>query len=280
MIIVGRRMSQKDIAAATDEVVVGYPLPSGCELRQIDLSCSIIGTSEMTVIQAQMYGLTGMVVPVFDPDTPITLDVLWDQRVPKDAAFVAGSFDLQELGTDTTPEFNFGEPNVHAIFGQAGNVPLEIFRRRRLLTFPNSPVGFERVDAAPDLWQPVDFFSSRITGRVRPDRHSHIMFGFSSPDMSQTTQTVESTLEETEWTMMTYLEQFLEYAFVNLMGLVEAGAETPYAESMALVAQLVEDVVLEDVGGAFQVSTFTVYTQATFQVDVPGRFRVGVLTSE
>lgn len=274
-------MSHVVVAATTDRVLVAYPLPKGCTLNRIHLRSSVVGPEAMTIIQACMYGISGFVVPILDPDTPDSVDDIWDFLVPKDIGEGAGVFDLDTSVSDTTPEFNFGEPDMTGIFGVANNEPIEIFRRRKLLTVANSVTGLQVITAASDEYLPTDFFTTTIKKSVRAGRHSFILIGFSSPDASQTDITVKQTIAEAEWVMMTYIETFLENAAQNLLGLVEAGAETPYAEASAFVAELIEDVVHEDTAGAFKASAFNIFTQATFDVSVPGRMMVGgVLTSE
>ncbi len=200
------------IAATTDRVLVGYPLPKGCTLNRIHLTCSIIGPEDMAVQQACMYGLSAFVVPILDPDTPDSVDDIWDFLVPKDIGEGAGVFDLDQTVADTTPEFNFGEPDLAGIFGVANNEPIEIFRRRKLLTAANSMTGYTRIDAAADEYLATDFFTTKINKSVRAARHSYILVGFSAPDTTQTDGTVKQSITEAQWVMMTYIETFLENA--------------------------------------------------------------------
>lgn len=279
MIIIGRRLAQRAIAGGNDEVLANYPLPAGCSLKDIWMDWSLIATTEITVLQAGMYGISGFIVPSLDPDTAVTVNAMWDQQVPKDAPNSAGAFDLDTDAVDTTPEFEVGEPDWTGVFGVAGNTPLQIFRRRRLVTFPKQ-MGAYQLAAGTDLWLPVDTFNTHIKRNVTAQRHSMILFGVSSPLLDVTTVNQKSSLLEVEWSMMTYIETFLEQAIINLIGLTETGAESPYEESAAFVADLIEATVLEETAGAFVAQSWVAYCNATFKVDVPGTFSVGVLTSE
>jgi len=280
MNIIGRRMSHVQVGALTDQVISEYPLPNECTLNQVNLKCSLVGDEETPILSAAFYGISGFVVPILDPDQETAVDTIWDNLVPKDVAEGAAVFDLDTAAADATPEYNFGEPDWGAVFGMAGNRPLELFRRRKMVTFAESPVGWLRVAAAPDHYIPVDFFRTVIRKKVRASTHSYILFGLSSPDTTQTTATIKTTLAETEWTMMTFMETFLEDAAKHLMGLIEAGAETPYEEASAFVAELIEKVAFEETAGAFDPQTWDCITQTTYNVTVPGTFKVGTLTSE
>lgn len=271
-------MSQRVIAAGTDEIVFDYPLPAGCSMKNLWINQRLIANANISVETAVMYGEAGFVVPVVDPDAEGSPETLWDLRVPKDVLESAGAFDLDTATADATPEFEIGEPDWGAVFGVAGNRPLEFFRRRRLITLPDSNVGF--LDATPDTFKPVDKWQAQIKRNIRADVHSHIMMGVSNPSLDRTAGSAPNTLHETEWTMMTYLEDFLEDAMKNLMGLIETGAETPYEEAASFVAELIERSAVEETAGAFAATQWIVFTQSTIQVDVPGKIAIGQLTSE
>lgn len=274
-------MSHAVINTGTDVVVADFPLPKGCTLKRVDLQCSLIGPREASVLNSFMYGMSGFVIPVLDPDTPVTVELLWDAMVPKDAPNTAGLFDLDTTATDAAPEFEVGEQDLGGILGnQVMNAPREIFRRRHWSTFARNPTGFQQVIAAEDVYVPTDYFKTVIKKPVRAGRHSHIVFAVSSPDLVQPSNTAINTITETEWAMMTFMETVLEDAVKNLLGLVEAGAETPYDVAASFIAKLIERAPSEATAGAFSPTVWNSFTQATFQVDVPGKIGVGTLTSE
>lgn len=271
-------MSMRQVGEGTDEVCFDYPLPAGCSMKDLWLNQRVISAAQISTITAVMYGVAGFVVPVLDPDGELSPETLWDTAVPKDVLESAGAFDLDTATQDTTPEFEVGEPDWGAVFQVAGNRPLEFFRRRRLITLADSNVGF--LEGTPDTFLPLDRWQSHIKRNIEARVHSHIMLGVSSPSLDRTSSAVPNTLAETEWTMMTYLEDFLLDAMKNLLGLVEAGAETPYAESAAFVAELIERNAVEETAGSFLGANWTVFTQSVIAVDVPGTIAVGTLTSE
>lgn len=278
MKLFGRRMSQRLVAVTTDQVVSEFPLPKGCTLNDIWMRMSLVGAEDASILTAQPYGIAGFVIPVPDPDTPVGLELFWDRLVPKDQALAAGVFDIDTLGSDSDSEYELGQPEWTAVFGNVGNRPLEIFRRRRLITFPDAPLG--HLAGTPDTYVPTDLFSTHIKKDVTAGEHSHILFGVSSPATTTTTSTLGSTLTDIEQYIMTFLEIALEDAYKHLLGLVEAGAETPYVESATFLAELLEAPPHEITAGAFVPATWNVFSQFTYGVTVPGRFSMGALTSE
>ena len=69
MRIFGRRASQRLVLAGGDDITVGFPLPAGCELKNVWLNVKLIGTEGESITTAVMYGYSGFVVPVLDPAT-------------------------------------------------------------------------------------------------------------------------------------------------------------------------------------------------------------------
>lgn len=277
MQIIGRRFSQVVIGGSSDRVTLDYPLPAACKLGRVNLEMWMT-SGVRDVDHMSMYGYSGFVLPVLDPDAQLSVDVLWDNLVPKDADEVAGVFDIDTVATDTTEEFEPGQPDWGAVFKMTANRPEEIFRRRKMIHFSERPIGFQA--GTPDKYIPSDHFKSGLTPMVTASLHSHVVFGFSSPTMDQTTTTVPVTLAETEWVMMTFIEDFLKDAMKSLIGLIETGAESPYAEAAAFVARLIEKTLFEETATSFATISYRTFNRGTFIVSVPGEIAVGVLTSE
>lgn len=280
MRLFGRRYSMISVGSGSDDVLVGYPLPQGGQLNNVHLEIHALAGEGVLASSAVLYGVSGFVIQVPDPETAILFDTIWDNFVPKDVAESSGAFDLDTDAADATAEFEMGEPDITAIFDMVPNQPLEIFRRRRILTVARGMLAYETVDAGADLWTPGEFFSTRIRRNVRVASPSVILIGFSSPLLDVTTNTRESTPSENQWAWLQYLEMGLEQAFIHLMGLVESGAETPWEEAGAFVASLLERAAVEDTAGSFTPRAWTVYTSATFDVTVPGSMSQKILTSE
>jgi len=240
----------------------------------------IIGPEGEKFDSMSIYGMSGFVIPVLDPDGGATFDAIWDAQVPKDVSLAAGGFDLDTGAADTTPEFEIGTPSPAAIMDLVAGAPVEIFRRRKYLTIANENNTRDVVDAGSDLKLVTDFFSTRVNRRVRVPDPSVVLFGVSSPDTLATSATLKTIPGEAEWSLLQYLEVALEQAFMSLVGLTEAGAETPYVDSMTFIGELVEDTVFEETALSFTPTSWNCYTIATFDISVPGKIAMGVLTSE
>lgn len=268
------------VAAGSDRVLLNYPLPAHGVLNNVHLNIHVLGPEGVQFNQVVMYGLSGFVLPVPDPDSGIAVDTLWDNLVPKDIDSAQGVFDLDTGATDATPEFEMGEPDWSGIFDVAAMEPLEIFRRRKMLSTLNGMVNYEAVPAAADLWVPGDLVKTHVGRKVRVGTPSMVLFGLSSPSLDETNQTTPTVPSETEWILLQYLEIALDQAFMYLIGLVESGAESPYLESAGFIAELLEDDAYEATAGGFSPVSWTVFSQGTFDITVPGRKVQSSISSE
>lgn len=280
MRLFGRKHSHRVITAGTDTVIAAFPIPSGGTFNNVHLDMHLLGPEQTLALSAVMYGMAAFVVPVPDPDAGTTFQVLWDNLIPKDIDSASGVFDLDTGATDTTPEFEMGEPDWSGIFDLTALNPKEIMRRRRLMTVATQMANYEALSAAPDVWTPAEHVSMKIGRKVRVSSPSVVMIGFSSPSLDETNQTEPAMPTEQQWVLLQYLEITLEQAFMFLIGLIETGAETPYVESAGFIAGLIEDDAFEATAGAFAPVTWNVFTGATFDISVPGRKKQSVLTSE
>lgn len=261
-------------------MIASYPLPQDGVLNNVWLSVHVIGPESTPYNQAVIYGVSGFVVPVPDPDSGMLVDLLWDNLVPKDVLESQGAFDLDTGAADTTPEFEIGIPDISAIFDLQAMEPKEIFRRRKLITVASNPSGYLSVDSATDLFTPLDHFTTQVRKNVRVGMPSMVMFGFSSPGTTNTTAVEAVIPSEKEWMLLQFLEVALENAFQYVAGLVETGAETPYEESSQFIAHLVEALVFEGTAGAWAPVSFRVFVEATFDISVPGILDINTLSSE
>lgn len=280
MRVIGRRLSSHDVAANTDKVVSGYPLPQDGVLNNVGLEVHLIGPEGESWQTMSMYGMSGFVIPVLDPDGGATFDAIWDAQIPKDVAMSESGFDIDTGAADTNPEWEIGTPDVSAVMDLVAGNPLEIFRRRKYLTVANSGVERDIVAAGADQKMVTDFFKTNVKRRVRVPAPAVVLFGVSSPETTITSTTVKSIPAEAEWSLLQYLDIALEQAFMALVGLLEAAADEPYTTSMAFIAELIEDVVFEQTAGSFVPTAWRVFTISTYDISVPGNISLGTLTSE
>lgn len=275
-----RRLGYRSVASDSDEVVVACPLPANGRMNGVKGQVKVVGTEGIPYNTGVAYGFSGFVIPVQDPDTQVTWDTLWDTYVPKDTAETAGAFDLDTGTPDTNPEFEIGHPDLQGMFDANPNAPVEIFRKRKILTLADTPIGYEKVDAGNDLFTPTDRFALDVGRNLRVRQPALIAFALSSPAFHTVGATIPSTPTEAQWMMLQYAETFLEDMLKNLLGLVEAGAETPYEEASDFLAEFLESAVLEENVNGWTNTVFNVWCQATFDITVPGRVAVGGISSE
>lgn len=279
MRLFGRSLASRDVVGGTDQVLVGYPLPTNGVLNNVHLEVHVIGPDGTNFQAMGMYGLDGFVIPVLDPDSGASFQTIWDQMVPKDKNFVTGDFDIDTEAADTTPLFEIGTPNLSGIVNMAAGNVQRIFKRRKYMSLANG--AFYTPDTAgTDARVAVDHFTTQVRKSVRVPSPSVVLFGLSLPDTLQTTTTEPTIPAEAEWLLLMYLEVVLEQAFMSLAGLTEPGSESPYEESMAFIAELVEDSVFEATAGSFVGNTYRVFTIATFDISVPGKVSVNAVSGE
>lgn len=277
--MVFRKISHRNVTVDTDKVIGAIPLPQGGVLEQINLDCRVIAApgAAIATTSVVMYGVDAFVIPVVDPDATIPYETAYDQLVPKQDRANNGSsdFDLDTVAVDTDPTFEPGKITLENIWDMNGLAPRRIFQRRRMLAF--SDIGpVVGGGTAVDDWTPGESFQTVIKQKVRVSQPSYVIVAFSSPALDTTSTTIwVPPVGEAQWAILQYMEKFLEDAFVASLGMVEAGAESPYEDSESYIFRMLEDTILEDTAAAFLPTVWDVFTQATFQLRVPGRLNMG-----
>lgn len=69
-----RRWAQAQIAAGTDEVIVGLSLPSGSRLNNVSIDWHMLANSAFAHNVVAVSRVEGYIVPVLDPDSTLTFD--------------------------------------------------------------------------------------------------------------------------------------------------------------------------------------------------------------
>lgn len=263
-------LGQLILAGGSDVAIGGVLLPSECTLNNVWGEVHVIASAAIDWDKAAMYGAGGYVLPVEDPNATNSFQTIWDTMVPKDADFAAGALDLDAESANTAPAFEPGEPNILRLMDlQVNDQKNEFFKRRKLLSFANRNTGFEA--GTPDTYIPVDVFRVRSRKSITADYMSAAIMALSSPSMDDMTTTVwASAADSVHWMQIKYLDVTLEQAFMQLAGLVETGAETPWEDAAALLEDLLEPTVVEVTAGDFAGLTFNIFASLTFDVTVPG----------
>lgn len=278
MRVIRRIMSQVTLSGGIDTVVAWSQLPDGAKLNSIHLDSQAVGaTVAANVIVGVPLGYAGFVVPVPEPDTPLDINTLWDNVIPKDAALAVGSEDLDTETADATSEWEIGEVEPGAII-DGGTTPTEIFRRQEFITAARARIAL--ADGTTSLWVPTSEFKTRINRSVRVSVPSMVLIAATQPAGDQTTATVDLTPNAGEWSTVRFVEEALRNAFIHLLNFVEAGAESPYDTIAAIIADFIEPTILEVTAGAISTAAWTIFTKATFDITVPGDFSKQVLSSQ
>ena len=260
--------SQRAALAQKDEVVAAFPLPGGTVVNKVWLRMSVIASS-ISFIQAALYGVDGYIIPQLDPDTGVTPDDMWDAQIPKDDAVGSDVIDLDTVTDDNDPVFEPGEPSLSDIMDLT-TAPVKIFKRRRMLTFGDRAAGFEA--ATPDTFIPAETWRSTLRRKYRVEVPSWLLIGISSPGTLQTANTFDTVAAEKSWAMLKYFEHTLEMMMIQLVGLTEAGAESPYEDAANEVSKFLQQFV-EFEAGSFAPVTWTAFTEATCDLTLTGSLR-------
>lgn len=271
-------LTQRLIAAGTDEVIGHAPIPSDCTLNNVWCETHVVATGGVDVKEVAMYGVDGRLIPDRDPGDAVDLTAQWDLQVQKDEDVGAGVFSIDPGSSETSPLFEPGEPNLAAIMDIALDEKVEFYKRRKLISFISTPRGF--IDGTPDVYLPGDVFKFHAKRNMRAEVHSNAILSFSNPSLDDVTTTAANSFNtEAKWMQMKYFEVVLEQSWMELMGLTEAGSETPWEEAALLVEEVLEPTVIEETAGSFQDAAYNVFCSMTFDITVPGRRRFNSISA-
>lgn len=276
MQVISRQLSTRTIAANSDQVIAYCALPTGAKLNNVWMECAITTGALVSVPSSHMYGVAGMVVRIDDPDGSYTWDQVWDGAVRKDIAVAtAGAADI-DSPSSSEPEFDVGLVDLEGIMGMTDEDDTQIFKRRKLVTWAGNPVGGNGTTS----YIPTDYFKTHLKGGPRAGAPSGVMFGFSSPEMAETT--VQQNIPvETQWLVLQFIDMFLEDMFKWNIGIGTEESGHPYQHGSDTIAQFLENAMWEPSGEAYLYGvTWYCTTKATFDVTIPGMRRVKVLSSD
>lgn len=264
--MMGRRRTQRNIGSNTDGVIFGISLPSDTVVNRVRADVHLISTSVIDSLLAVWYGCEGWILPILDPEDNASFDTIWDQLVPKDSD--AQTLDLDTGASDTTSFFEPGEADWAQLL-DVGLRPQRVYQRLRMLSYATAAKPHTVADIAK--YTPSDVFRIEINRRLVVRQPSVLVFAVASPVLDDTVNTIETALSETEWSQVKYMEHVMERAQMDLLGLTEAGSETPWEEATDLLQAHLEPDVHEDTAGRFGNNTWNVFTDALIDHSVVGR---------
>lgn len=274
MQITRRQLVAGQVAANSDKVIAWTPVPGEGRFEQLWADIDVSSSTRRYITQAAMYGVSGYMVQMDDPDTTDTIEDLWDRMIPKPLVLSSATYDMDivpgggtgALTGSTIPAYEPGEVDVIALVDNDADGIREWYRREKMVTFSEKPLAFE----TDETYTPTDRFKVRVTGGLNASRASYMLLGISSPNLDMTDVDSDlNTLTEQEWAMLKYLETFLDDAWKHLIGVAGASG-TPYSTIAVLTDRLIAPNIVMEYSNAFQEVTWNYHCKATWQIDVPG----------
>jgi len=276
--LIGRRMSHVLVAAGSDRVLMGITLPSGTRVHDIRVKIQGTATTPALLDKCTMYALEMYILPLLDPDAALDHDVLWDALVPKDTDVQV--LDLDTEGSDTSPFYEPGEAEWSQLF-DIGLRPERLWHSHELITFATPGVFKFQDNQSAFLPNFVPGMSKtiRIRKRLAISKPSVLVLAMASPLTDDTSGTATKALGENAIGRVKYLGELMHMALVDVLGLSEAGAESPWEEATDLLQEHLDPDVFENTAGAFFSSGYNVYTEATIDHSVVGDFEKMTITT-
>lgn len=264
------------IDAGQDEVVCSMPIPPGGVLLGYRAEIHAITAIHQPVIKSAV-ALFGKAVVVRTGgsmmDASLSLQTLWDQMVPKDVDLdiTAGGDDVDwDDGAIAGPFEEPGHINFNDMV-ELGQRPTQL-QEKEVMSTPASPQAkMFHVDTTDEFF-PTARMTMGKNLKHRARDASYFLLALGSPSWDETTTTEPSTIANQEWSLLTYPDVMFEMMLPDLLGMSEAGAESPFTEAAAQAVSFVEPPVHEDAdGGEFKAVDWNVWVKWTVRIATPGR---------
>jgi len=276
-VIKRKSYSQVQILDGADRVVASMPIPPGGVLLGYRAKVHAIGVVHTTVNFASMINGKAVVIGMGSGqmDTALSVDTLWDTRVPKDIdlSVTAGADEIK--WDDAVVDTPFEEPG-HINWNdmvQLGDRPLGLSEWSELVTFASSGAKFPHVDTT-DEYFPTMVKRMGSNKKVRAKQASYFLLALGAPSWDEVTASVVNTIVDANWSALTYPDVAFDMMLPDILGLSETGAESPFAEMAGFVVDLVEPSIFEQTSGSFRSSDWTTFTEWEVRVATPGRPRM------
>lgn len=259
-------------------MVAGVWLPSGSILSGVQGVIKLNGSTELTLAQGCAYGVEGWILPMEDPDSGVTMNALWDSHVPKDTLV-----DVLDLDADAADAAAFYEPGEIAweFLIDIGLQPKRIYHRHKICSAAADAIMTRQDEETPFIehWFPGAVERVNIRRAIRVREPSLVVFAVAVPDTGSTSSTAPvASFAEENWGQIKFIDHVLERAMMDLLGLTEAGATTPWEEASALLRAYLDPRLFEVNSGTFVGSSWNAFGELVFDVVVPGRMPSKVLS--
>ena len=272
--LVATRMFQARAIAGTDRVLAGMFVPAKSVIRAFNASIDLHGITPASQTAISTAAIAIWWMPIADPDSSGTMTAIWDVQVPKDTS--ANTMDLDVAASDTTPFYEPGGVTWEDIF-DIGAQPRKLFAQE-IMSHIGRNIALNRDPETPfnyEYW-PGAHVDARMKRPIRVLGPGLIAVGLASPDTTLTSATeAQQAIGEADWGQLQFIDHVMERAMMSLLGLTEAGAETPWDEATALLRQVLAPKVLEVDAGLFSPITWSGVGTAKIVVDVQGSIPKG-----
>lgn len=272
-----RQTNQIQVNSQQDQVLCGWSLPSDTVIHDFRAKIDLIGTVDKAVSAMIAYALEAWILPVIDPDTPVTLDGIVDALVPKDTD--VQTMDLDTAAADTTPFWEPGEADWSSVL-DIGLQPERIWHSHKFQTVATPGVHIHQDNQTPfsTVWLPIAQERVHVRRRLRVRQPSVLVLACSAPSLDDTTATLLSQLVENEWGRIKYMGDMLKQAHMDLLGITEAGAETPWEDATDLLQKHLLPDMVEETADSFETNAWNTLTEATLDHSVVGELGTGQIS--
>lgn len=275
--LIARRMGYISVNAGSDKVLFGITLPSDSVVHSLRAKIQLVANTDVLRGVATMNALEGWVLPLLDPDAGAALNTIWDQLVPKDSDVL--TLDLDTGAVDTSPFFEPGEVELSAMF-DVGLRPRRVYHRHRLHTLNGAIFSYQDNQASFLVkYTAGDRFEVNLKQNIRVSQPSVLVFAVASPQMDDTDASAPNALSEAELPQVKYFGDMLKRAMLDVLGVVEAGAETPWEEASALMVKHLDPDVYEETAGAIEAMTWNCWFEVTIDHSVEGTLNIGTVST-
>ncbi len=232
----------------------------------------MIPQEDIAVTDIVMYGCEAWIARTEILTDYQDMNTLWDSAVPKNQAGVQVLDPNDAVVTESF--FQQGEVALAQILGQEVLGPERIFQKESMLSFANAATGFK--DATPDTYLPAEAFKLNVGKKYTVRDFNGLMVGIGSPDYvvaddNDIIPVLGSVGTRQAFYALQFLQEYMDMAMISLLGLTEAGAESPYVDILTFLEELLERVNIGGGGSSrFEPTAWTGAMYATAGILVPG----------
>lgn len=264
------------LSSETDTVIFGVSLPSDSVIHDIKVNVeflSALANTELSSRTVQPWAVEAWILPIDDPDATADFDDVWDTLVPKDTD--VQTLDLDAETADTSVFYEPGEVDWQKVF-DLGIRPEMLWHRHGDMSINNTE-GLRFVDSQTPFepkWQPGMNLKWRDKKRYRVRQPSVLLVAGGVPALDDLTTTVEAPLAENEWGRVKYMGDTIKMAMMDVLGIIEAGAETPWEDATDLLQRHLEPDILEETSSFYGSSGFLVHGDMIVDHSVVGELGI------